>query len=643
MVKKMVRLFMAKKENSLAAANDPYHAILSQLLDDVRQLRDQVTANADNRLATFAKFYRAGVFTKSAANLAHYLALRQFDLRHLQIRLAQEGLSSLDRAESSVLSTLDAVIDMLRRATDSRYRPAEKNPGEYGFNKGQQLLEQHTIELFGPYFEKSKAHVMVTLAPDAAWDYQLICSLLNKGMTCARINCAHDNPAIWQAMIGNVRRAEVELGRSCRILMDLAGHKIRTGAIRLGPPIRHIKVKKNALGRMIEPGRLLLVNARSELDLDDDNADRQLRVPIPEKIFKLLKLGNCLTFTDARGKTRNLLVEAAISENEWLVYCEQGSYLVSGCKMHLFAGMPQAKDKPVNTFKIGEFNGIPEIIRVFKDDLLLLTKDSVIGAPAEQDGNGMQIKPAQIGCTLSSAITKLQKGQPVWIDDGKIGAVVEKVNKENVLLRVTRARSAGVTLKNDKGINFPDTHLDLPALSGKDLTDLDFACAHADLIGFSFVESLADMERLIDELAKRSATDQPIIAKIETNKAVKNLPEIILGTIGRHSLGIMIARGDLAVELGSARLAEIQEELLWLCEAAHVPVIWATQVLESIAKKGAKSRPEFTDAAMAVRAECVMLNKGPYIIDALDALVNVMIRMQEHQRKKFPRLRALHW
>jgi len=102
----------------------------------------------------------------------------------------------------------------------------------------------------------------------------------------------------------------------------------------------------------------------------------------------------------------------------------------------------------------------------------------------------------------------------------------------------------------------------------------------------------------------------------------------------------MIARGVLSVELGNARLAEIQEELLWLCEAAHVPVIWATQVLESIAKKGTRSRPEFTDAAMA---ECVILNKGPYILDAIEALVSVMVRMHEHQRKKFSRLRALHW
>ena len=82
----------------------------------------------------------------------------------------------------------------------------------------------------------------------------------------------------------------------------------------------------------------------------------------------------------------------------------------------------------------------------------------------------------------------------------------------------------------------------------------------------------------------------------------------------------MIARGDLAVEVGFERLAEVQEEILWLCEAAHVPVIWATQVLESVAQTGQPSRAEVTDAAMAERAECVMLNKGPHIGEAVRAL-----------------------
>ncbi len=620
--------------------HDIYDDALKRLLDDVACLRTEIIANSRQRLEKYQAYYRSGVFNKSALNLAHYLSLRQFDLRHLQDRLAQAGLSSLGRSEASVLSTLDAVIDVLKRATDAEYLPGDKNPSESGFNRGLQLLDQHSIELFGPFHENSKVHVMVTLATEAAWDYGLILALLEKGMTCARINCAHDDPALWHGMIKNIRRAETETGKICRILMDLAGHKIRTGAITPGPPVHHIKVKKDVYGTVVMPGQLILT---ANADKWPENGGGDLfSVSIPEVLHKRLGCGTCLGFVDTRGKQRLLQVERPLSNTEWLVSCNKNSYLASGCELvPLEQGKVDAET--ADKFHLGAFVGEPLEIRLFKNDLLLLTENDIAGAPAEYDKNGALAKPAQIGCTLSAFSTKLKIGQPVWIDDGKLGAVVENILQAGTLLRVVQARSNGVRIQSDKGINFPDTDLGLSPLSEKDLTDLDFACTHADLIGFSFVETLADMDYLMAELAKRNATELPIIAKIETNTALKNLPDIILGTIGRHSLGIMIARGDLAVELGSARLAEVQEELLWLCEAAHVPVIWATQVLESIAKKGVRSRPEFTDAAMAVRAECVMLNKGPYILDAIEALVNVMIRMKEHQRKKFSRLRALHW
>jgi len=630
-------------DNILFTNHDIYDETLRQLLIDVAELRDEITAHASHRLDQYQAYYRAGVFNKSALNLAHYLALRQFDLRHLQDRLAQAGLSSLGRSEASVLSTLDAVIDVLKRATDKAYKVGDKNPSESGFNRGLQLLDQHSIELFGPFHEHSKVHVMVTLATETAWNYDLILALLDKGMTCARINCAHDDAVIWRRMIRNIRRAETETGKICRILIDLAGHKIRTGPIALGPSVHHIKVKKDAGGAIVDKGQLLLATDGNIPATGPDDSETLFRVAIPDALHQQLSPGSRAAFIDARGKQRYLQIEQAASASEWLASCDQSSYLESGCELTLSASGPADDSKAQDRFKLGTFVGKPQAIRLFKNDLLLLTENDIIGKPAEYDENKNLIQPAQIGCTLSSFSSRLTIGQPVWIDDGKLGAVVEALTEQGALLRVSQVRSSGVCIQSDKGINFPDTQLGLPPLSEKDLEDLDFACTHGDLIGFSFVETLADMDVLMAELAKRNATDLPIIAKIETNLAVKNLPEIILGTIGRHSLGIMIARGDLAVELGSARLAEIQEELLWLCEAAHVPVIWATQVLESIAKKGVRSRPEFTDAATAVRAECVMLNKGPYILDAIEALVNVMIRMQEHQRKKFSRLRALHW
>ncbi|HEY8014038.1 MAG TPA: pyruvate kinase, partial [Dongiaceae bacterium] len=158
-----------------------------------------------------------------------------------------------------------------------------------------------------------------------------------------------------------------------------------------------------------------------------------------------------------------------------------------------------------------------------------------------------------------------------------------------------------------------------------------------------FVETAADIELLQGEMAKRRPDWDRLglVAKIETPRAVSNLPALIVQAAGRQPLAVMIARGDLAVEIGFERLAEMQEEILWLCEAAHVPVIWATQVLESLVKTGMPSRGDMTDAAMSARAECVMLNKGPNLAAGIAALDGLLRRMSENQSKKTPQLRAL--
>ena len=103
----------------------------------------------------------------------------------------------------------------------------------------------------------------------------------------------------------------------------------------------------------------------------------------------------------------------------------------------------------------------------------------------------------------------------------------------------------------------------------------------------------------------------------------------------------MIARGDLAVEIGFDRISEVQNQIMWFCEAAHIPVIWATQVLENLAKTGMASRAEVSDAAISAQAECVMLNKGPYIVEAVRMLKNILIKMEAHSSKKKNTMRAL--
>ena len=155
-------------------------------------------------------------------------------------------------------------------------------------------------------------------------------------------------------------------------------------------------------------------------------------------------------------------------------------------------------------------------------------------------------------------------------------------------------------------------------------------------------KTLPTSSKLYEVLAGLGGDHVGVELKIETRRAFERLPQLLLTAMRRPCVGVMIARGDLAVEVGYWRLAELQEEILWLCEAAHLPVIWATQVLEQLAHSGLPSRAEISDAAMGERAECVMLNKGPHIDDAVVVLDDILRRMAEHHYKKKALLRQLH-
>jgi pyruvate kinase len=251
--------------------------------------------------------------------------------------------------------------------------------------------------------------------------------------------------------------------------------------------------------------------------------------------------------------------------------------------------------------------------------------------------------PFQASCAMPDVLHQVPKGAAVSIKDGLIVGRVAAVRDEGLVVEVRRTPPEGQPLQPEKGINFPGTSLQVSPLTPDDLAALDFVAQHADMVGYSFVQSTDDIALLQAELDRRRPGRMPmaIVAKIETALAFRNLPELIVQAAGTNPFAVMIARGDLAVEIGYERLSEVQEEILWVCEAAYIPVIWATQVLESLVKRGMPSRGEFTDAAMGNRAECVMLNKGGYVAEGITVLDNVLRRMEQHQIKKTHQLRAL--
>ena len=245
-----------------------------------------------------------------------------------------------------------------------------------------------------------------------------------------------------------------------------------------------------------------------------------------------------------------------------------------------------------------------------------------------------------INVSLPRVLNTLSPGDPLSFEDGKVQAIVEQTTAEGVWIRITQSHRS--RLKRDKGMNIPGQDLGLPSLTKKDIENLEFVCSRADIVGYSFVNTAEDVRDLYDRLDQLGATELGVVLKIETAQAFSNLPSILIEGMKRKRVGVMVARGDLAVEVGFDRISEVQHEILWFCEAAHIPVIWATQVLDSLAKKGLATRAEISDATLGTRAECIMLNKGPHIREAIAILKTILDRMKDHVSKKKDTSRPLN-
>jgi pyruvate kinase len=613
------------------------HSQLQEFIQQLNLLRSEMQELEVSSLADCAAVHPE--HGASARNLMHYLALRRHDIRHLQSQLAKLGLSSLGRTEPHVMSALDAVVNLLRRLDGSQDASGPPSNGTLEFGEGALLLEKHTKALLGAPPAGRQVRIMVTMPPEAATNYELVRDLLLRGMDCLRINCAHDGPEAWSKMIGNLRQAEKETNKHCKVVMDLAGPKLRTGAIEPGPAALKYRPKRDALGRVVSPARIWLTPS-STPEPPPELADAIL--PMPRAWLSRLKRKGCVRFTDGRGASRAMTIAAVVGASRW-AEAVRTAYIVPGLVLESRRSARNGATAHVSQAQVGTFPSKQQTLRLKLGDTLVLTRSLELGRPAKYDRSGKLFTPARIGVSVPEFFDSVRPGEPIWLDDGKIGGVIRGVAPEAVSVEITQARASGEKLGAEKGINVPESVLQLSSLTKEDLEALEFVVKNADIVGYSFVRTEADVLELQSRLADLGAGEKlGIILKIETREGFDQLPRLLLAAMRSREVGVMIARGDLAVECGYQRLAEVQEEILWICEAAHVPVIWATQVLESLAKNGIPSRSEITDAAMGERAECVMLNKGPYIVTAVRILDDILGRMQAHQEKKRSMLRKLH-
>ena len=587
---------------------------LGDLASSVSALHEELLrATADPRLEGIAPANRA-----SAENLVQYLALRRHDLRELQSALAARGLSSLGRAEAGTLGSVESILGMLAAATGAE--PPE-SAGAIDAAGARELLAERARALLGAPRPGREVRIMVTLPTGT--DRTLAAELVAAGMDVARINCGRDDPEVWSAMAAAIREAGHDAAQPCRIVMELSGPKLRVGAIAPGPQVLRLRPSRDEYGRVVAPVRAWLTSTEAPSLPPAPVA----LLPVPAAWLERVHDGTVVRLRDTRDSQRTIEIGPAGLGGRWCSVWDT-TYLATGTTL--------VADGPAGSAQVGWLPPLEGRIRLNLGDRLVLGADPAPGRSASAS------EPARVPCTLPAVLAALEPGRRVMLDDGRFECRVLEAGRGEALLEIEHAPAGGGWLREERGINFPDTPLELAALTARDREVIPLVAELADACGLSFVTAPADVLNARRALDDAGGTGVGLILKIETEAAFRGLPDMLLAAMRSDApVGVMIARGDLAVEAGYERLAELQEEILWICEAANVPAIWATEVLDRLAKTGRPSRAEITDAAMAERAECVMLNKGPRIVEAVGVLDDILRRMTDHQRKKFSLLRPL--
>jgi pyruvate kinase len=566
------------------------------------------------------KQFPMGYNQESRDNLIAYLFLKEILSDDFVRTIEDEGLSSIYRYESHLLSRIELI---LRRLQASSFR--ETKVKKITRQQAEQLLAKRALVALGESGSSRRTRIMVTLEERIVHEPETIEQLLLQGMDIARINCAHDSPEVWKKMIESVHKAEASLqekqqfDKRCKIYMDLPGPKIRINKIEYEQSSLKLTVRKDEYGNIIQRVvGLLCLHKQPDIAYKQNDISFILETTTKDEVTFVS--GDELTFRDMRGRRRTLKVIDVISPTCVKVELQKTAYIqeraiLKNERFHLF--VQSVMPIPV---KVSVKKGAH--IRIYLDEtsLEVLKTDLAV----------------KITTTLPKAFRNVRVGHRLYIDDGKIFALIQKVTNEYVEAEVISTGKKPRAIKEGAGINLPDSfiHLNVSSLTEQDLELIPFIIKHADIIGLSFVHAPHDVAKLHAILAEHGAQHITVIAKIETGTALHNLARILLEGLKLPSFGVMIARGDLAIEVGFENMSIVQHEILALCQAAHVPVIWATQVLENLAKKGLPARAEISDVSLGQRAQCVMLNKGPYIVEAVEMLAQLLEKEEAQPQKR---------
>lgn len=572
---------------------------MTDLASRIQSLYEQVVTEVERAVVQYP--VRQG--EKSRNNLLAYHALQKHPINDLEMLLKERGLSSVRESQPHIMYTFQKIMENLGVHFLPPSHFSALSPSE-----ARLISRLRTDFALGNIVGGRHTRIMVTLDSRMLDQPSIIDHLLINGMEIARINCAHDHPDIWKSLIQTVRESEQRLHIPCKIYMDLAGPKVRLGAFHKEKKPLKIQVLTDLSGKGKEVSGFLDLSAQESKVMKGIDGQNTFVLAVRNKdMFKEAQKGDDIFFHDVKNRPRTLKIGEFLSHSRMKVTVDQTSLIDEHVVFQHKAGK----------FSIHSINPSPVEIKVKRGDILrLYLNDTRPGHAATEH------EPAGVPITLPKAFRNVMPDDRIFIDDGKINGIVHQVQKDFIDVKIHFPTIGYAKVKEGKGINLPDSLVDLnvPAITEKDFQDLPFIAKHADMVGISFVHRPNDLIKLRKELEQLSADDITVIAKIETKSAFQHLARIIIEGLNFQRFAVMIARGDLVIETGPEHLSHIQDEILAMCTAAHIPVIWATGILERLTKKGIPARSEITDASYGKRADAVMLNKGPYIIQSVKLL-----------------------
>lgn len=640
--------------------------LAKEILPELVHLREQAIKACDDYRWEFSAV--APECLSSARNLVHTLYLRS-SKHHLVMAEKLKGLCiDIGAHETHQLYALEECIYVVACVahhgnalpSDSTASSDAKSPLAHFApttplckKEGRRILLERCAALYGDR-QSSRRYTSIMVTVDPGWcNVARMRRLLRAGCDVVRLNTAHDNCELWTAVEKMLREAEKSEGReegSTRLHIDFSGPKLRTLPISgAGAKVVKVRPGKDIRGRVVKPQvvTFFLAGKKNQVSSDDAGSMIALEGDEAEILLREAKPGFVVSLVDARGKARDLPVfnvqgsmwmQCSVRKTTFFETFETVIVLTRGSD-----GATIAKARVGNLPLVGASVGL-----AVGAELTFVAPS--IASRASQ-GAGGSVAQRLVPVDMCGAVVK--EGHRVMLDDGQVRCRVTRVTPEGNVECKVEICPRDFQLKPEKGINLPDSDFppDTEALTSEDrcnlrlMLDSGLLGMHRPVtLGLSFVRTASDVHsfhRIVDSLVRPSCPNVSTCIKIETSQAVSHLPAILMACLWGHPTCIMLARGDLAGELGFDRLAAATDDLTVLCAAAHLPVVYATQILDTMNRTGTPARSEVADVVMGSRCEALMLNKGSYLEETVQFLDEMLCSIQQRQHKHRLMLRKL--